>query len=141
MEHIIHSSAEQLVHSPEPALAVEGRHVEVVAVDVNGSCNVVADHVEPVELLPREFLPGAAVALQYPYLKVPAHRVGVGRDFLVETANAADERDERCQLVGRVAALVLIKQRVRAPNAQRGQLWPVGLQRGEQGVNHRVGDF
>ena len=43
----VRPAAEELEHFPESGRTVESVHVEVIAFDVEGSDDVVADHLEP----------------------------------------------------------------------------------------------
>ena len=74
---MVHPIAEQLVHLPHAATAVEWGHVEIAAVEVEGRDDVVADHVQPCHLLFVEFLAASFVARHDPRLEVAADGIPV----------------------------------------------------------------
>lgn len=96
------------MHLAQAALGVEGGHFQVVAVQVEGAGDVVADHVEPGHLFFVEFLAGAAVVLHDPALEVFADGGGVGGQGLVQTADPADQGHQGGQFAERAFALVLV---------------------------------
>ena len=88
---------------------------------------------------PVNFSPAPLWRFIDPVLEVTPYRIGIGREFRVDATDAADERHERGQFVARVRSLVFIQQSVGPPYPQRRELRAVGLERIENGLNHRVG--
>ena len=132
--------AEEFVHLTHAALAIERRHVEIVSLQMKGVDNMVADHAQPVHLLLVVFLSAAAVVRHDPVLEVAEHGVRIGRDRRIDSADAADQRHERCQFAAdRSTALVFVEQGIGLPDPRRGQEGFVVFQPAEHRPDHGVG--
>ena len=70
--------------------------IQIIALNCERRCKVVADHVEPVHLFLGEFLARPGVTIQNPSLKVPPDPVGMAGQCLVEAAYSPDEGNKRC---------------------------------------------
>ncbi len=140
INHAIHPIAEEFVHLTHAALAIERRHVEIVSLQVKGADDMVADHTQPVHLLLVVFLSAAAVVRHDPFLEVAEHGFLIGRDRRIDSADAADQRHERCQFADRSTALVFVEQGIGLPDSRRGQTGFIALQfvkyRPDHGVGH-----
>ena len=96
--------AEQLVHPPQPALLAERWQVEVVDVDAQAGCDVVADHFQPVKLFVGEPVRLALTPalsrgegrrlLRQPGLEVGGDVLGEGHQLVVLVHGEADQGHE-----------------------------------------------
>ena len=136
-EQRVHLRSKQLIHLPQPALPVEGRHFEVVAVDVERDRDVVADHVQPVHLFLVEFLAAARVMRHDPALEVAANGIVEVRQLVVHAADAADQCNQRGELVDRLLSPIIVELAVGLPDAQRRELGLVGLELAQHLVDQR----
>ncbi len=102
---------------------------------------MVADHTQPVHLLLVVFLSAAAVVCHDPFLEVAEHGFLIGRDRRIDSADAADQRHERCQFADRSTALVFVEQGIGLPDLQRGQTGFIALQFVKYRPDHGVGQL
>ena len=128
------------MHFAEAALGVEGGVVEVVALEVEGGHDVIADEFEPGDLCGLEGLTG--VLAENPVAVVTANGVGEGGELFVDAAGAADEGDKGSEFADRGGlGIESVKGGVGLPDLERGEVRGLGFQVIEDFRDLGKGDF
>ena len=77
-------------------MCIKGGHIQIVALNCERSCKVVANHAEPVHLFLGELLARPGVTIHDPSLEVLPDPIRVAGQCLVEAAYSPDEGNKRC---------------------------------------------
>lgn len=127
-------SAEELVGGRDPALLGEGREVVVLSrIEAHAGCDLVADHLEPPQLVGREAA-SVGLLLAQPEVEAQLDHLGVGNELVILLQGVADEADQiRVELAAMALDAVLLEPLIGAPDTLGRQV--------ERGLADRRGEL